>query len=108
MPSDLLKKALEVLSGGKDLAVVIGPRVFRYGDIGSLVKSLMALAGRKPVNIIPLYFGANARGALEMGVFPEIEPGGVRRRDKGLGLEDILKRTKTAEGDLSRRRRSLF
>ena len=94
VPSALLKNALKILSGSKDLAVVVGPRVFRHGDIGSLVKSLMALAGRKPVNIIPLYYGANARGALEMGVFPEIEPGGVRRRDKGLGLEDLLKRTK--------------
>ena len=94
VPSGLLKKALKILSGGKDMAVVIGPRVFQHGENETLVKSLMALAGCRPVNIIPLYFGANARGALEMGVFPEIGPGGVRRQDKGLGLEDIRKGTK--------------
>jgi len=94
VPSPLLEKALEILSAGKDLAVVIGPRVFQYGDNEALVKSLMALAGRKPINIIPLCFGANSRGALEMGVFPEIGPGGVRRQDRGLGLEDVRKGTK--------------
>jgi predicted molibdopterin-dependent oxidoreductase YjgC len=84
-----LEKALEILSSGKDLTVLIGPRVFHYGNNEALVESLMTLAERRAINFIPLYFGANARGALEMGVFPEIGPGGVPHHGRGLGLADI-------------------
>jgi predicted molibdopterin-dependent oxidoreductase YjgC len=51
-----------------------------------LANSLLTLSGRPNTNFIPLYFGANARGALEMGVFPEIGPGGSPRKDEGLSL----------------------
>lgn len=90
----LLEKALQILSSSEDLAVIIGPQVFHYGNNAALVDGLMALAERKTINLIPLYFGANARGALEMGVFPEINPGGAPRQDKGLGLADILNGSK--------------
>lgn len=85
-----LEKALGILSAGKDVAVIIGPQVFHYGDDRALVEALMTLAERKNVNFIPLYFGANTRGALEMGTFPEIGPGGVPRDGGGLGLVDII------------------
>ena len=84
-----LEKALEILSSGKDLTVLVGPRVFHYGNNEALVESLMTLAERRAINFIPLYFGANARGALEMGVFPEIGPGGVPHHGRGLGMGDI-------------------
>jgi predicted molibdopterin-dependent oxidoreductase YjgC len=85
-----LEKILEILSSSKDLAVIISPQIFRYENNEALVDSLMTLADLKNINLIPLYFGANARGALEMGVFPEINPGGSPRQDKGLGLADIV------------------
>jgi len=73
---EALTRALEILSASKDLTVIIGPQVFHYGSIDELANSLRTLSGRPNTNFIPLYFGANARGALEMGVFPEIGPGG--------------------------------
>ena len=90
----LLERALEALSSSKDLAVIIGPQVFHYDNNEALGDSLMTLAERKNTNFIPLYFGANARGALEMGVFPEIGPGGVSGRGQGIGLEEIVNGSK--------------
>jgi predicted molibdopterin-dependent oxidoreductase YjgC len=90
----LLERALEILSASRDLAVIIGPQVFHYDNNEALVDSLMTLAERKNTNFIPLYFGANARGALEMGVFPEMGPGGMSGRGKGIGLEEIVNGSK--------------
>ncbi len=90
----LLERAFEALSSSKDLAVIIGPQVFHYDNNEALGDSLMTLAERKNTNFIPLYFGANARGALEMGVFPEIGPGGMSSRGQGIGLEEIVNGSK--------------
>jgi NADH dehydrogenase/NADH:ubiquinone oxidoreductase subunit G len=89
-----LDRALEVLSSGKELTVIIGPQVFQYGMNQALVDGLMTLAERKNVNFIPLYFGANGRGALEMGVFPELGPGGLPGQGRGLGLADLVNGSK--------------
>jgi len=86
---EMLERALAVVSSGHEPTVIIGPRVFRYDDAAGLVDGLMTLAGKRKVNIIPLYFGANARGALEMGVFPEVGPGGVPRNGKGFGWAEL-------------------
>jgi predicted molibdopterin-dependent oxidoreductase YjgC len=91
---EALTRALEILSASKDLTVIIGPQVFHYGNIDELANSLLTLSGRPNTNFIPLYFGANARGALEMGVFPEIGPGGSPRKDEGLSLADITSGSK--------------
>jgi len=87
---DKLEKALAIISSGHAPTIIIGPRVFHYSDCAALVDGLMTLAAAKNVNIIPLYFGANARGALEMGVFPEVGPGGVSRNGKGFGWAEHL------------------
>jgi predicted molibdopterin-dependent oxidoreductase YjgC len=84
--SESLTSALDILSAAKDLTVIVGPQVFHCGNVEDLAASLLTLAERKNTNFIPLYFGANSRGALEMGVFPEIGPGGSFRKDKGLSL----------------------
>jgi NADH dehydrogenase/NADH:ubiquinone oxidoreductase subunit G len=84
-----LTRALQVLSAAKDLTVIVGPQVFHYGNVEELVSSLMTLAERQNTNFVPLYFGANARGSLEMGVFPEIGPGCSLRKDQGVSLSDI-------------------
>jgi predicted molibdopterin-dependent oxidoreductase YjgC len=102
----LLEKALKIISSSTDLTVIIGPQVFHYGNNEALVSSLMTLAEQKNINFIPLYFGANARGALEMGVFPEIGPGGTPSRRKGLGLADMVNGSKRPKviylvGDIS-------
>ena len=86
---DALERALAIISSGHEPTVIIGPRVFHYDDVAALVDGLITLAGTKKINIIPLYFGANARGALEMGVFPEVGPGGVARDGKGFGWAEL-------------------
>ncbi|OGD19148.1 MAG: hypothetical protein A2W03_05950 [Candidatus Aminicenantes bacterium RBG_16_63_16] len=86
-----LDKALETLASGSEVTVIIGPLVFHYGNNEALVDGLMTLAERRNTNFIPLYFGANARGALEIGVFPEVGPGGaLRNKVEGLSLTDML------------------
>ena len=89
-----LKKALEIVASGKEVTVILGPRVFHYGDTAALVEGIMTLAGLEHINFIPLYFGANSRGALEMGVFPGVGPGGVPRESRGFGWEEVLSRSK--------------
>ena len=73
--ASVLDRAADIISSSERLAVIVGPQVFHYGDTEALVDGLMALAGRKNANIIPLYFGANARGALELGIYQETGPG---------------------------------
>jgi len=85
------EQALDVLCCGKDIAVIIGPRVFQYDDKSPVGEALETLAGLPNVNVIPLYFGTNARGALEMGAFPGIGPGPAARPEKGRGLADIVR-----------------
>ena len=87
---DTLKRALTVVSSGHEPTVIIGPRVFHYADSAALMEGLLTLVGAKKANIIPLYFGTNSRGALEMGVFPEVSPGGVSRNGKGFGWAELL------------------
>ncbi len=74
-----LTAALDLLAASHDLSVIVGSRIFAYEDRRALLAGLLALSGRPGTNFIPLYFGANARGALEMGVFPGIGPGGAVR-----------------------------
>jgi formate dehydrogenase (NADP+) alpha subunit len=85
-----LEKASRIVSSSKDLAIILGPQVFHYTRNAELVSGLMALAERKNINIIPLYFGANARGALEMGVFPEIGPAGAPGKGRGSNLLSLI------------------
>ena len=92
--ADALERALAIISIGHEPTVIIGPRVFHYDDGAALLDGLVTLAGTKKINLIPLYFGANARGALEMGVFPEVGPGGVVRNGKGFGWAELLSGSK--------------
>ncbi len=84
-----LEKALAVVSRRDHLTVILGPRVFHYSDTTDLVEGLKILAERKNTNFIPLYFGANTRGALELGAFHEIAPGGGLLKDRAFDLSDI-------------------
>jgi formate dehydrogenase alpha subunit len=92
--ADALERALEVISSGQEPTVIIGPRIFQYDDGAALVDGLITLTEIKKVNLIPLYFGTNARGAVEMGVFPEVGPGGVARKGKGFGWAELLNGSK--------------
>jgi len=92
--TDKLENALAVIAAGREPTIIIGPRVFHYDDGAALVDGLMTLAGIIKINIIPLYFGANSRGALEMGVFSEVGPGGVARDGKGFGWVELLSGSK--------------
>jgi NADH dehydrogenase/NADH:ubiquinone oxidoreductase subunit G len=70
-----LERAADIVSSSERLAVIVGPQAFHYGDTEALVDGIMALAGRNGTNVIPLYFGANARGALELGIYQDAGPG---------------------------------
>jgi predicted molibdopterin-dependent oxidoreductase YjgC len=85
-----LKTAAKILASGEHLSVIIGPQAFHYGDTEALVEGLRSLAGRGHTNFIPLYFGANSRGALELGVLTEVAPGGQPREKRGRGMDEIL------------------
>lgn len=85
-----LATAIEVLTAGDDLAVVIGPQVFQYADVRQLLEAMLSLSHRKKTFFVPLYFGANARGALEIGVFPDLHHDGGPAKMAGISLADIL------------------
>lgn len=105
----VLKDAANLLKSGDDLTVIVGPSVFKYTALKDLVDGLKTLASNDDTTIIPLYQGANTRGALEMGVFPELLPGpsglkdskavkaiekawgGKLPTDKGITVDDLLK-----------------
>ncbi len=85
-----LEEALAIVSSGSRLTVILGPQVFHYGDNRDLVDALKTLAAGKDVNVIPLYFGANSRGSLELGVWPEAGPGGVPREGGDFRYADLV------------------
>jgi predicted molibdopterin-dependent oxidoreductase YjgC len=82
-----LQQAIGELSGKGLLSVLVGPDAVNAASI----ETLYALARREDVNLLPLDPGANTRGALEMGVFPELLPGGRAAQSSAtLGLDDVL------------------
>jgi predicted molibdopterin-dependent oxidoreductase YjgC len=83
-----LEKALAVMAASERLTVILGPQVFHYAETSDLAEGLRRLATRPESNFIPLYFGANSRGVLELGLLPEEAPaGGHGERD--FRLEDL-------------------
>jgi formate dehydrogenase alpha subunit len=85
-----LSKAIAALSNGGQLAVIVGPTVFGYQANQELIDALLKLAERKNTTFLPLYNGANARGAFELGVMGELLPGVVRAKGKRLSLADVV------------------
>ena len=85
----VVERAAKVLASGRDLAVVIGPRVFECAESEGLLQALLKLAGRGHTTFLPLYHGSNSRGALELGVLGELLPGLARAVGKGLSLADV-------------------
>lgn len=77
-----LAEAARVLETGKSLAVLVGPAVFGRDESGAAARALLMLAGRPNTTFLPLYQGANTRGALEMGV--------LDMPQAGLKLEDVI------------------
>ncbi|MCP4546364.1 MAG: molybdopterin-dependent oxidoreductase [bacterium] len=93
---DELVSMLDMLDDGKKLAVIVGPQIFNYGDPRKLEAAIAKLAAL-PLTFIPLYHGVNARGALELGVFNELRPGGrqlLAGSPRGPGLASL----RTAKG----------
>ncbi len=86
----LLEEAVNALASGQNLAIVIGPTVFEYDGNDELVGALLKLAARKNTTFMPLYNGANTRGALELGAMGEILPGVARANRKGISLADVI------------------
>ncbi len=86
----LLEEAVNVLRSGGNLAVVLGPTAFEYHANEDLIEALLALAKRKNTTFMPLYNGANTRGALEMGVMGEVLPGVAKAKGEGISLADVV------------------
>ena len=70
-----LRAAAGGLTGAGRLAVVVGPRVFDCRGAQELTDELELLAARDGVTVMPLAFGANIRGLLELGALGELLPG---------------------------------
>ncbi len=86
----LLAEATRALSRGENLVVVLGPTVFEYTANEELVEAVLELATRQNTTCIPLYTGANTRGALELGAMREILPGVAKAEGKGISLADVM------------------
>ncbi|MGB9006957.1 MAG: molybdopterin-dependent oxidoreductase [Candidatus Aminicenantales bacterium] len=85
-----LEKAVDALWPARDLAVVVGPAAFAQDGGQDIARALVKLSERPNTTILPLYQGANTRGALELGVFGEFLPGLARAKQPGLRLADVL------------------
>jgi NADH dehydrogenase/NADH:ubiquinone oxidoreductase subunit G len=94
MDEEALKKAIDLLNAGVKLSVIIGPTVFEYSDNTELLDAIFELAKRKNTNFMPLYHGANVRGAVELGAFGELLPGGAQSKGKGISLADVMGKQK--------------
>ena len=92
--AEQLERSLTVMASGHESVVIIGPRVFHHSDGHASGDALVTLAGTQKTNIIPLYFGANSRGALELGVFSEVGPGGAETGQEGSGWAEVLSHSK--------------
>ncbi len=89
-----LEKATEWIGSGERLAVIIGPLVFEYSDNSELIDALFKLAERPRTVFLPLYHGGNVRGALELGAFGELSPGGGRSGEPEIRLADLSAKRK--------------
>jgi len=87
-------EAVNLLKGYDDLTVIFGPRIFKYSDTSDLTTTLLDLSNRKNVRVIPLYYGTNTRGAMDLGSFPELFPGPISINDKK-GIKKIESSWKT-------------
>jgi formate dehydrogenase alpha subunit len=85
-----LAAAKRALATDGDLAVVVGPTAFAVDTNHHLGEALLLLAGRERTTFLPLFTGANTRGALELGIFDEFRPGMERTTVRGPFLADLL------------------
>jgi predicted molibdopterin-dependent oxidoreductase YjgC len=90
-----LRAAVALLKDAEHLAVILGPMAFEYTANTDLLDGIIELAKRPDTVFMPLYNGANLRGALELGAFGEFLPGLVASEGQGLTLDDVLKAKKT-------------
>jgi len=85
-----LERAVKALAPGGNLAVVVGPAAYAADSGHELGQALLRLAERERTTILPLFHGANTRGALELGVFGELLPGLRKAPGGGISLADLL------------------
>jgi hypothetical protein len=79
------------LTAGRSLAVVVGPAAFTLDSGQEIAQALLKMAEKPNTTVLPLYQGANTRGALELGVLGEYLPGLARSGAPGLKLDDVLR-----------------
>ncbi len=87
---EALGRAVDGLGSAKDLAVVVGPTAFAVDAQGELADALLLLAERQGTTFLPLFHGANTRGALELGVFGELLPGLEMSPGPAPSLADVV------------------
>jgi NADH-quinone oxidoreductase subunit G len=83
----------EKLAGEQDLVVVFGD-VIQGPDVKGLVERLPATA-----RYVPLVDYANSRGAMDMGVTPDLLPGYAPTPEPGLQLDEMVEAAKRGELD---------
>ena len=78
-----LANALDILAQGQDVAVLVGPQALMSAGAEGIA-ALQRILGVERAMVVPLYYGANTRGALELGLLDGPEP--------PLGLAALRKR----------------
>lgn len=94
MEEGAVQKVVDRVNAAGSMSVVIGPTVFEYSDNTELLEGIFELAERKNTNFMPLYHGANVRGALELGAFGELLPGGAQAKGPGISLAGMMSKEK--------------
>ena len=87
---DRMDRAVRAIGSAQNLAVVVAPTVFEYEGNAELIDGLLRLADGRNATIMPLYYGANSRGVLELGAMGEVLPGVAHASGKGLSLADVV------------------
>jgi hypothetical protein len=85
-----MEHAVRAIGSAQSVAVVIAPTVFEYESNAELIDGLVKLTDVKNTTIMPLYHGANSRGALELGAMGEVLPGVAPASGEGLSLADVV------------------
>ncbi|HVP38596.1 MAG TPA: molybdopterin-dependent oxidoreductase [Candidatus Saccharimonadales bacterium] len=89
--ADALARAASALAAGRDLAVLVGPTAFATDAGLELARALLRLAAsREHTTCLPLFQGANTRGALELGAFREYPVGAAPEIEPGPSLADVV------------------
>lgn len=90
-----LREAATLLGGKASAAVIYGAELFRSGTPGAVeavvnLALLVGAVGKEQGGLFPIHEKINIRGLLDMGVTPDLSPGGTAAPVKGRDLWQII------------------